>query len=116
MDPEIDLNMDEADDESMRPSDEDDDDLNLFDSVDEELDENNDPYRIMIRYPNEEYKVSIFCPKMSDYDMDRKGNQIVLRNSEILSENLQMDDFYLYLKRLGIQRELNILTFEDLIK
>jgi hypothetical protein len=102
MDPDIDLDMDEIDDDSIRPSDDDDDDLNLFDSIDEELDENNDPYRIMIRYPNEEYKVSIFCPKMSEYDIDRKGNQIILRNSEILSDHAQMDDFYHYLKKLGI--------------
>lgn len=41
----------------------------------------------MIRYPNEDYKVNIFCPKMADYETDKRGNQIILRNSEMLTEH-----------------------------
>lgn len=39
---------------------------------------------------------------MADYETDKKGNQIILRNSEILTDYKNMDEFYVYVKNLGI--------------
>lgn len=114
MDPEVDLNMDpngfnndddmNIDDDFMNEQEDDeDDDLNLFDSLEDNIEEDGkDPYTIVIRYPNEEYKVTIFCPKSSEYGLNDQESKIFLRNAELLQENQEMTTFYKYLSDLGI--------------